>query len=84
MGGDGFFMNAWTNEMAEETEASVARDADPECRVCGGNGWHWGWDATDVITGKRKLINRIGALPPVMLRCPCVDRRRAVTETGDG
>jgi len=46
-----------------ETEATVKADADPACTVCGGKGWHHGWDA----------ITR----DPVMLRCPCVDRRRA-------
>jgi hypothetical protein len=45
-----------------EAEATVKADADPACTVCGGKGWHHGWDA---ITGD-----------PVMLRCLCVDRRR--------
>jgi hypothetical protein len=40
-----------------ETEAPVKADADPACTVCGGKGWHHGWDG---ITRKR-----------VMLRCSC-------------
>jgi len=46
-----------------ETETSVKAGADPACTVRGGKGWPHGWDA----------ITR----HPVMLRCPCVDRRRA-------
>jgi len=53
-----------------ENEASVRLDADSDCAICQGAGWHWGWDRS----GYRKLIT--GGLPPVMLRCPCVDRRR--------
>jgi hypothetical protein len=45
-----------------ETEATVKADADPECTICGGKGWHDGWDA----------VTR----DPVRLRCPCVDQRR--------
>ena len=45
-----------------ETEATVKADADPACTICGGKGWHDGWDA----------VTR----DPVMLRCPCVDQRR--------
>jgi hypothetical protein len=45
-----------------ETEESCKRDADPDHRVCGGKGWHWGWDQHR---------------DPVRLRCPCVDQRRA-------
>lgn len=45
-----------------DTEESVRADADHECSICGGRGWHHGWDA---IT-----------LQPVMMRCPCVDRIR--------
>ena len=45
-----------------ETEATVKADADPDCTICGGKGWHDGWDA----------VTR----DPVMLRCPCVDQRR--------
>jgi hypothetical protein len=55
---------------------NVARDADPDCRACNGRGWHWGWDVTGAVTAKGKLMKRTGALPPVMLRCPCVDQRR--------
>ena len=62
--------------MAEETEAAVARDADPNCRVCRGRGWHWGWDTTNATTGTQKLTRHSDALPPVRLRCPCVDQRR--------
>jgi len=39
----------------------VSTDADVDCRICSGNGWHWGWDA------ERN---------PVQLRCPCVDKYR--------
>jgi hypothetical protein len=46
-----------------EAEATVKANADPACTVCGGKGWHHGWEA----------ITR----DPAMLRCPCVDRRRA-------
>ena len=46
-----------------ETEATVKAGASPACTVCGGRGWHHGWDA---ITRE-----------PVMLHCPRVDRRRA-------
>jgi hypothetical protein len=48
---------------AYDTEASVKADADPACAICGGKGWHHGW-----YYATRK---------PVMLRCPCVDQRRA-------
>jgi hypothetical protein len=46
-----------------ETEITVKADADPACTVCGGKGWHWGWLS----------LTR----DPVLLRCPCVDQRRA-------
>jgi hypothetical protein len=46
-----------------EDEASVKADADPDCPVCSGRGWHHGWHSE--------------THDPVMLRCPCVDRVRA-------
>jgi hypothetical protein len=45
-----------------ETEATVKTDADPACTICGGKGWHDGWDAA--------------TLDPVRLRCACVNRWR--------
>ena len=45
-----------------ETELQVRADADPDCNICKGRGWHWGWDSQN---------------EPVMLRCPCVDQNRA-------
>lgn len=47
---------------AYDDESTVKRDANPRHRVCGGLGWHWGWNAHN---------------EPVRLRCPCVDERRA-------
>jgi hypothetical protein len=55
-----------THRAAIETEATVAADADPNCRICSGLGRHWGW----------AVKNFEGQRDPVMLRCPCVDRRR--------
>jgi hypothetical protein len=46
-----------------ETETTVKADADPLAPVCGGKGWHHGWDA---ITRDRVMLRRLG-----------VDRRRA-------
>lgn len=47
--------------LPADDEASVARDAKLSCRVCGGKGWHDGWNQFH---------------EPVMLRCPCVDQNR--------
>ena len=52
-----------------DTEATVLSDADRACAICKGRGWHRGWDA----------ITR----DPVMLRCPCVDRKRAAENEED-
>lgn len=49
--------------MRIETEDTVRADADPDCAICKGAGWHWGWD---------RLTHE-----PLKLRCPCVSRRRA-------
>jgi hypothetical protein len=46
----------------DDTEDTVRVDADRDCRICRGKGWHWGWDE-----GRQ----------PVMLRCPCVEWNRA-------
>ena len=46
--------------MAEDEDA-VKSDASPDCTICKGDGWHWGWNEHQ---------------EPVMLRCPCVDRNR--------
>lgn len=43
-----------------ETEDEVKADASPDCTICKGKGWHWGWNEEQ----------------PAMLRCPCVDRNR--------
>ncbi len=53
-----------------ESEAGVRRHADPNCRVCRGAGWHWGWES--------ELFRRRfrGTGNPIRLRCPCVDRNR--------
>lgn len=51
-----------------ESEEKVAADAKPDCRVCDGRGWHWGWD---------------NAKCPVRLRCPCVDEVRARPKMSD-
>jgi hypothetical protein len=46
------------------TESSVKADADPDCTVCGGKGWHWGWLS----------LTRDPAMP----RRACVDHRREI------
>jgi hypothetical protein len=51
-----------------DTEAAVRRDADSACTICAGKGWHHGWNE---------------AREPVMVRCPCVDRRRLAKATGE-
>lgn len=55
--------------MAED-EADVRRDANPDCSVCKGAGWHWGWEG-EVVRGRFR-----GTGNPIRLRCPCVDQNR--------
>jgi hypothetical protein len=58
-----------------DTFATVRADADPECRICDGIGWHWGWDLHSIGRGRGRRLH--GSGDPLHLRCPCVDRRRA-------
>lgn len=47
----------------EILDPDIVKDARKHCRVCKGEGWHWGW-------------TQYGG-NPVKLRCPCVDVARS-------
>jgi hypothetical protein len=63
-----------------DTFASVRADADPACRICGSDGWHWGWSVSLTPKGQ---VSALSSFDPVRLRCPCVDRRRQQEKVND-
>jgi hypothetical protein len=56
-----------------DTEITVRLDAERDCKLCKGAGWHWGWHGLAAKPGLRIFAP---GFEPVMLRCPCVDQNR--------